>query len=782
MTAASAPVGSAPAQPATRPARRLPFEPAEGWLTIGLVFLLCLSLAWSLDGARLILGRDQDTDFLPWIAVLGVAAGILGAKAGWGRWRTYLLGAIAAALITPLIVGTVIAPDGAAPSELFRATAEATVAAFEDLVINDQRTTPQTGHHLWVLGLLMWGTAMYAAYTCFHHRRPLNAILVVGLLLVGNIALTLSPQLVYLVIFTLAALFLLIRFHTLEEQADWIRRRIGDPGAISGLYLRGGTIFIVTAVSASLLLTTVASSAPLAGMWTGMTGRLIEWSQAIERFLPASGNAPSLGPAFGSTAAIRGFWTSSDDPALTIEIAADERAVPYWAAVVYDTFAMDRWETSPTRLLEREAGQGTLSDTGDAVDPTARRPLTVTITPATATSIVFTPFAPLAVDQAVDVEVVGTSGYLARISRDTTADPYTVAAQLAVMSDTVEGGITTNRLKVAGTDYPAEIVELYTTLPADALGPNAIDVRDAIVASATGDTPYEIAEAAVRYLQDPANFRYDTDVRDESSEAGCDSIGVVECFAIIKVGYCEYYASTMAVVLRSLGIPTRMVEGYQSGEADLGAGVRRVKQSDAHAWVQVYFPRYGWVDFDPTGGGVSELAPIPSGRPEASLPPRPSASASQIPARSQITDETAPPIGGGGVIGGPGQSTGPLVAVFLLLVLIVGVITVTAWRRGPRGPVSADGAYGSVTRLATRLGFGPRPNQTVYEYVGGLAEAMPASRPELETVARAKVEVAYGGRVLGDDRLAGLREAQRRLRVSLVALGFRRFRRRGRRR
>jgi hypothetical protein len=58
---------------------------------------------------------------------------------------------------------------------------------------------------------------------------------------------------------------------------------------------------------------------------------------------------------------------------------------------------------------------------------------------------------------------------------------------------------------------------------------------------------------------------------------------------------------------------------------------------------------------------------------------------------------------------------------------------------------------------------------------------MPAARPELETVARATVEVAYGARVLGEDRLVGLREAQRRLRMSLLGLGVRRLRRRGRR-
>ena len=103
-----------------------------------------------------------------------------------------------------------------------------------------------------------------------------------------------------------------------------------------------------------------------------------------------------------------------------------------------------------------------------------------------------------------------------------------------------------------------------------------------------------------------------------------------------------------------------------------------------------------------------------------------------------------------------------------MLAVIVGSLAAVAWRRGPRGPISADDAYGSVARLASRLGFGPRPTQTVYEYAGALADELPMVRPELETVAQAKVDVAYGGRLLPDERLASLRHAHRRLRVQLL--------------
>jgi hypothetical protein len=101
-----------------------------------------------------------------------------------------------------------------------------------------------------------------------------------------------------------------------------------------------------------------------------------------------------------------------------------------------------------------------------------------------------------------------------------------------------------------------------------------------------------------------------------------------------------------------------------------------------------------------------------------------------------------------------------------------------AWQRGPRGATGPDAIWQGIGRIAARFGFGPRPTQTVYEYAGALGEVLPMSRPELETVAHAKVEVAYGRGVLTDERLRALRDAHRRLRVSLLRLAFRRRERR----
>jgi transglutaminase-like putative cysteine protease len=71
-----------------------------------------------------------------------------------------------------------------------------------------------------------------------------------------------------------------------------------------------------------------------------------------------------------------------------------------------------------------------------------------------------------------------------------------------------------------------------------------------------------------------------------------------------KQGHCEYFASSMAVMLRTLGIPSRVVNGFRSDEFNDVTGNYVVRAKNAHSWVEAYFPGYGWVTFDPTPGGA----------------------------------------------------------------------------------------------------------------------------------------------------------------------------------
>ena len=117
----------------------------DGWFTVGLVLLICATLAWSLDDALLVLGRDELTDFLFWAAIGGAVAGLLGPLVGWSRWTTHLIGAVFAALLVPLLVGWALVPEGANPGILFQRTTDTVVGAWSDLIVAQLLFTPEYG-------------------------------------------------------------------------------------------------------------------------------------------------------------------------------------------------------------------------------------------------------------------------------------------------------------------------------------------------------------------------------------------------------------------------------------------------------------------------------------------------------------------------------------------------------------------------------------------------------------------------------------------------------------
>jgi transglutaminase-like putative cysteine protease len=386
-------------------------------------------------------------------------------------------------------------------------------------------------------------------------------------------------------------------------------------------------------------------------------------------------------------------------------------------------------------------------------------------------STILAPQTPISVDEPTRISVVG-SGYFATADRDGGDGSYTLTARVPVTGDE-PGQLNEEALRAAGQEYPQEIRDLYLGVANDMLGPDALALKARILAEAPSDLPYDLAAQLVEELHS-SRYTYETDIRG----IDCAGISSVECFARFKRGFCQYYAATMAVLLRDMGVPTRIAEGFLPGARDANTGVEQVLNSNAHAWVEVYFPGYGWVTFDPTGGGVAVIAPLPSGRPVASRSPGSSGPA-VIPTRPLEIDDFDGGFGGAGPTNNR-ASLGPLVAVAILLLLIVGGVAFAVWQRGPRGATTADRAYGTVARLASRFGFGPRPTETVYEFAGALGDVLPNARPELQTVARAKVETSYGREILSDDRLTALRAAQRRLRLLLLRLAFRRKDRRRR--
>src|SRR5215218_5731916 len=150
---------------------------------------------------------------------------------------------------------------------------------------------------------------------------------------------------------------------------------------------------------------------------------------------------------------------------------------------------------------------------------------------------------------------------------------------------------TPDQLRSAGTNYPAEITERYTKLPPGGLGRTRALARNL---TKDADNPYDAVLRMNEYLRD--NYPYDLSIPPQREE-----MDAVEYFLFEqRRGYCEQFSSSLVVMARTLGIPARLTTGYVPGEYNPFTGLYEVRASDAHAWVEVYFPGYGWSTFDPT--------------------------------------------------------------------------------------------------------------------------------------------------------------------------------------
>ena len=350
-------------------AGRLHLRPAEGWLTVAMVALLVATVAWSIEDAAWVPVNQGSTDYLIWLGLAGVAIELVGAKAGWGRWRTHVVGAVLAGLVLPLLMGAIVLAaakqpvDLGDPMSLYGAAGNVAYGVWADLARDGRPFTSQFGHYHIVFGALVWGAGMLASGAVFARRRPLDAVVVAGLLLLANMAITSREQIQYLVVFSVAALVLLVRAHTFDEQVTWVRRRIGDPQAVSALYLRGGGSFVAIAVVAALFLTATASSAPLQGFWADVPQRLAGLSEWIQRFAPTGGNPRGLGAVgFGPSSVTNGLFQPTNGVAFTAQVPANEASVFKWRAGTYVTYdGIGCWDWGDTASIRRDAGASKMS-------------------------------------------------------------------------------------------------------------------------------------------------------------------------------------------------------------------------------------------------------------------------------------------------------------------------------------------------------------------------------------------------------------------------------------
>ncbi|MGI8493757.1 MAG: transglutaminaseTgpA domain-containing protein [Pyrinomonadaceae bacterium] len=147
------------------------------------------------------------------------------------------------------------------------------------------------------------------------------------------------------------------------------------------------------------------------------------------------------------------------------------------------------------------------------------------------------------------------------------------------------------RLRADNFQYSSQ-ARHYLKLP-DTLDQRIFNLGQEIIQNSGASNRYDQAKAVENYLQ--TNYGYTLELKAGGAEPLADFLFNV------REGHCEYFATAMAILLRTQGIATRIVNGFQQGEYNETADVYIVKQKDAHSWVEVYFPKENvWIPFDPT--------------------------------------------------------------------------------------------------------------------------------------------------------------------------------------
>jgi len=269
----------------------------------------------------------------------------------------------------------------------------------------------------------------------------------------------------------------------------------------------------------------------------------------------------------------------------------------HWRGIALTTFDGRRWYTEghePVALTEGYDGWIAVPPTSSA-DRRHAVPFqyTVMLEPLASNAVFVAPEPARVRGQFFGAGLGGPRGlrraYLTVDKTGSLANPFHNFADLRydAVSDLPE--IPAESLRNSSQTYPEALRVLYLQLPK--LDPRIPDLAKMITSRARN--PYDKARAVESYLRN--NYGYTLDL------SGTPPVDPLAYFLFEKrAGHCEYFAAAMAVMMRAVDVPARYVNGFLPGEYNDVGGDYIIRASDAHSWVEVFFPGYGWMTFDPT--------------------------------------------------------------------------------------------------------------------------------------------------------------------------------------
>jgi transglutaminase-like putative cysteine protease len=630
-----------------------------------------------------------------------------------------------------------------------------------------------------MVAMLFWFLGYNIAWHIFRVDRLFRVVMPPAVILLTNTVYyngeaDLRP---YVVVFVFLGLLLSVRSHLDAQEWDWYMAGMRIPNRVRRQF---------NAVGMALALMVVLAS------WSVPSNNLQQRLNAFQEFMQADpfqqmsdvwsrlfSTIEAYGPVTadyygGDSLTLSGAIQLGDQDVMRVSVPAGRRY--YWRSRIFDTYQDGNWTS---QALKRVPYLEPPFQVGGAYDDQSREPVQQQFTISlNASRLVYAAPQPASIDLVVQADVrfldpaeTLINLYVVRpfrlLERN---DTYTATSLMTTA--------TAAQLRAAGENYPDWIGETQLYVPPSVTG-RTLALAQNIVTEAAAATPYDKAKAIERWLR--ANIEYNENIPQPPPNQ--DPIDWV--LFDYREGYCNYYASAMVMMLRSQGIPARMAAGFAQGEWD-GSGFV-VRERDAHTWVEVYFPGYGWIEFEPTaaqqpinrGDDDVQLLPVPTNTPQATatptLPPTPSSTPTPQETISPPEDEalslptstptltptpTATPViiptqappnqptnTGALAWVWPAFVTALLVLTLVLVIVGIGVFVWWWWEwRGMRGYSPAVRAYARLERYVVGLlGLPLSERDTPDERGRRIADELPrrANRP-VGAITRMYVEERYG--------------------------------------
>jgi transglutaminase-like putative cysteine protease len=737
------------------------FKLEEGWTSALLLLLMLLCVVWSVRAAE----WTDGLGILQWIAIAATLLGL--ALTQWRRVPalvTHLLGLAAGitwvAIMLSLVFNSPLVPAGLVPpGQDLWAKVNAMAQQVLRWFLNPSGAEPWLSNWMFVVGLAVvtWLLCYVSVWFVFRWHWVWGAVVPAGVACLLNLYYAPPSLTLYLALYCLCALLLIVRLHVYTRQKAWREAAVNYGLDVDLTFVRDGALIAVLAVALAWTIPAAAASPRLADLWATFQD---PWHQVQSQwsrwFTSLNYRGESHWVNFQRTLALGGAVNLSNTPVL--EVKAEQPH--YWRAVSYDQYTGAGWVDTDKVELALAGNNAQLQTMSYALQQeftyTVRflepgedmlfftgQPLRVGF-PARA-RVSYLPRAGATPD--LDVSVLYAAATLHRNSSYTAVSRASAAGW--------------NQLRADGTDYPGW-VSRYLQLPST-LPDRVQRLSREVTAGAT--TPYDQVQAIQDYLR---RITYDQYI--SAPPPGRD---VVDWFLFeSRKGYCDYYASAMAVMCRALGIPARVVQGYSTGEYVPAAQSYRVRQLNAHAWVEVFFPRFGWIEFEPTSS-----QPVIS-RPENSALPLPIGLLTQpTNGRATVNQEEGPNQKLGEeleipeVTPVPRQSWQARVVRVLLAVLgvLLGALLLLVgwWYVTLHGLSAAARTYEEMSRVGRLLGTSQLPHQTPAEYGESLALRLTRGQEDVRRVVALYVKQKFSQHGLGEAERREVEQCWHRLRLGM---------------